>query len=239
MLPLHGSVSARRARRAGVRGQRIVDRSCCTCEKCWPSRRSSGTAVLAGAGERNHFLPAFIAAEEEVLVLADRTAEDAAELVLLVVALRRRRRSCSGSCWRRARRCGSNRKCRRARRCVPPLITVLTTPPASWPYCASYTVVMALNSWTASTLGANSQVLPSLLIGGAVQHEDVVAVAAAGAVELVAVVHVPAARAGESAGAELLLREDHARGQRSAACSVCRPFSGYSCVLIGIEHQAA
>ena len=50
----------------------------------------------------------------------------------------------------------------------------------------------------ASTLGANCQVLLFIADRGAVQHEDVVAVAGAGAVELVAVVDVPAARAARS-----------------------------------------
>src|SRR5215475_336218 len=39
------------------------------------------------SGERNHLLPTFEAREDEVLIFANRTAQDSAELVLVVVVL--------------------------------------------------------------------------------------------------------------------------------------------------------
>ena len=158
------------------------------------------------------FLPAFETEEQKVLVLADRTADYAAELVLVVPAL-----GLPGVIV------GEVVGVQHAIAEIVVHIAVPIVGSAADRNIDHAASLMAIGSVVRR--GNGGKLLLGVDAGGkiplaavvaddsTVHHEYVVAVSGARAVEFVAAVHVPSAGAGKTGRPKLLLRENHAWGQ--------------------------
>ena len=98
---------------------------------------------------------AFVAAEEERLVLHERPADRSAELILFERRLRQMRAGCRSSSASRTRRSGRTRTPSRGRLLVPDLVTTLTWPPVPVPYSAG--IVARLDAELLDVLEARLQ----------------------------------------------------------------------------------
>jgi hypothetical protein len=196
---------------AGVCGERVKDAHV-VIRKVLAVAQVNGNGSDAGAGEGDDFLPAFETAEDEVLVLADGAAANAAKLVLLVVAF-------FGSSYVVAEIVGVEHRV--AEVVVDIAVPVVRAAADDGVHDSARLVAVARivdGSHGAELLdgvNAGGECPGTALIadGRSIQHENVVAIACAGAVEFVGIVDVPATGARKAAGAELFLCEDHPGSQ--------------------------